>query len=276
MGEVTVDGYFESEIFKGMPLPFACHYDYLDENKRIFSHWHEEIEILYFKKGTTCAICNQEKIACNPGDILFMNSYCFHSLENISANCEYFCFSSALDLFQMDANKTVTLPPYFLTSDKRVGYILDSVAEEFKEKKFGYEILISSLMTSVLVCVNRLSAGKFKPAQSNADKKDKMRSAIIYINEHLTESLSLDDLCRLTCLSRTHFSRIFKSYTGKSLFDYINHLRCQYARNLFTTGKYTVAECAEKAGYNNIPYFSRKYRQIYGKTLLQDVSEFKH
>lgn len=275
MGEPAIDGYFESEIFKNMPFPFACHYDYLNENKKIFSHWHEEIEILYFKKGTVCAICNQEKLVCNPGDILFMNSYCFHSLENISDECEYFCFSSALELFQIDVNKAVILPPYFLTSDKSVGYNLDSVVEEFDKKNLGYEIIISSLMTAVLAYINRLSDGKNKSAHNNTDKNDKMRSVIIYINEHLTESFSLDDLCRLTCLSRTHFSRIFKSFTGKSLFEYINHMRCQYARNLFSTGKYTVAECAEKAGYNNIPYFSRKYRQIYGKTLLQDVFEFK-
>ena len=276
MEEAVIDGYFESEIFKNQPLHFACHYDYLNENKKIFSHWHEEIEILYFKVGTTCAICNQEKLVCNPGDILFMNSYCFHSLENISDNCEYFCFSMALDLFKTDVNKTVTLPPYFLTSDKRVGYILDSAAAEFKEKNLGYEILFSSFMTSVLIYISRLSDGKNKPAQSNAGKYNKMRSAIIYINEHLTESFSLDDLCKLTCLSRTQFSRIFKSFTVKSLFEYINHMRCQYARNLFSTGKYTVAECAEKAGYNNISYFSRKYRQIYGKTLLQDVFAFEH
>ena len=130
----VIDGYFESEIFRDKPLHCVCHYDYLNENKKIFSHWHEAIEILYFKEGTTRAICNQGKLVCNPGDILFMNSYCFHSLENISSDCEYYCFSAALDLFQTDVNKTVTLPSYLLTSDKRVGYNLDSVAEEFKIK----------------------------------------------------------------------------------------------------------------------------------------------
>ena len=272
----VIDGYFESEIFRDKPLHCVCHYDYLNENKKIFSHWHEAIEILYFKEGTTRAICNQEKLVCNPGDILFINSYCFHSLENISSDCEYYCFSAALDLFQTDVNKTVTLPSYLLTSDKRVGYNLDSVAEEFKIKHFGYEILISSLMTAVLVYINRLSDGKDKPALNHSGQNnDKIRSAIIYINEHLTESFSLDDFCKLTSLSRTHFSRIFKSFTGESLFEYINHMRCQYARNLFSTGKYTVAECAEKAGYNNLSYFSRKYREIYGKTLLHDISAYK-
>ena len=275
MGEIN-EGYFESEIFSDKPLHFVCHYDYLNENRKIFSHWHEAIEILYFKKGATCAICNQEKLVCKPGDVLFMNSYCFHSLENISSDCEYYCFSAALDLFQTDINKTVTLPSYFLTSDKHVNYNLDSVAEEFEIKNFGYEILISSYMTAVLVYINRLYDGENKLTPSNAGQNsDKMRSAIIYINKHLTESFSLDDFCKLTNLSRTHFSRVFKSFTGETLFEYINHMRCQYARNLFSTGKYTVAECAEKVGYNNISYFARKYRQIYGKTLIHDISALK-
>lgn len=271
-----IEGYFETEIFSGKPLPFVCHYDYLNENKKIFSHWHEAIEILFFKKGTTCAICNQEKLICKPGDVLFMNSYCFHSLENISDNCEYYCFSASLDLFKMEVNKKASvLPSYFLTSDKRVSNNLDSVAEEFENKKFGYDILITALMTAVLVYINRISDNKNSPAPGNTGQNsEKMRSAIIYINEHLTEPFSLDDFCKLTSMSRTHFTRIFKSFTGESLFEYINHMRCQYARNLFSTGKYTVTECAEKAGYNNISYFARKYRQFYGKTLFYDVSAY--
>ncbi len=275
MGDVTNGVYFESDFFKDTSLHFSYNLDYVDDNKKVFPHWHEEIEILYFKTGKVSIVCDQEKFVCKPGEILFVNSYIFHGLENISADCEYFCFASAPDLFQINVNKAVTLPPYFVTSDERVRYLLESVAEEYKEKELGYETLIPLMMTSILVYISRLSSGKNEYIRSNGDQNDKIRKAIIYINEHLTEPLSLDMLCEVTCLSRTHFSRTFKAFTGKSLVEYINYMRCQYARNLFLTGKYTVAECAEKVGYNNVPYFSRKYHQIYGKTISQDVFPLK-
>ncbi len=262
---------FQSENFKGRQFHFLYHYDSLSVNYNVFTHWHEEIEILYFKEGTAYAICNKDKFLCKPGDILFINSYCFHSMERIDESCcSYYCFSVALDIFQNNVFSEVDLPAYFLANDEKIGRILESCMEEYDNELPGYQTTISSYMTSVLVCFGRQSSKTSADTQISVGQSNKIRKALVYINEHLTEKIYLDELCELTELSRSRFSSIFKAFVGKSLVDYINQMRCQYARNLFLSGKYTVAECAEKAGFNNLSYFARKYRQVYGTTISQD------
>ncbi|ELP5185316.1 helix-turn-helix transcriptional regulator, partial [Clostridium perfringens] len=64
--------------------------------------------------------------------------------------------------------------------------------------------------------------------------------------------------------SKYYTCRTFKEVTGKTILDYINHIRCINARNLILYNGYTISESAYKSGFNNLSYFSKTYKKYMG------------
>ena len=86
-------------------------------------------------------------------------------------------------------------------------------------------------------------------------------NALHYIRENSSENLSLKSLLELTDYSKSHFIRLFKESTGMNVSEYINKYRIEKAcLDLIYTNN-NITEIATASGFNNIQYFSRKFRE---------------
>ena len=63
-----------------------------------------------------------------------------------------------------------------------------------------------------------------------------------------------------------HFCHIFKEFTGKTMKEYLNNLRIEKAEQLLVNTDAAIGEVAFLCGFNDSNYFSRKFRQIKGKS----------
>ncbi|MBO4887690.1 MAG: DNA-binding response regulator [Firmicutes bacterium] len=84
-----------------------------------------------------------------------------------------------------------------------------------------------------------------------------------YIDDHFTERISRTELASRFYISRDHLSHIFSANFGMTIPEYINKLRVEKAREELAGGA-TVAEAAEKAGFDNLSYFSTLFRKTVG------------
>jgi AraC family transcriptional regulator len=89
---------------------------------------------------------------------------------------------------------------------------------------------------------------------------------VSYIKENIRENLSLDLLSDKACLSKSHFSRCFKNELGLSQSDFILKERLKLAKQYLTQTSYQIKEVCFMAGFNNINYFIRAFKQEYKKT----------
>lgn len=90
-----------------------------------------------------------------------------------------------------------------------------------------------------------------------------------YIEEHLDQELSRDELAGLVFLNANYLSRLFRQETGRSLVDYITHQRIEQIKLLLRTTDASVTEIAGRMGYTNMPYFSRVFRKEEGCTPVE-------
>lgn len=90
-----------------------------------------------------------------------------------------------------------------------------------------------------------------------------------YIEEHLDQELSRDELAGLVFLNANYLSRLFRQETGRSLVDYITHQRIERIKLLLRTTDASVTEIAGQMGYTNMPYFSRVFRKEEGCTPVE-------
>lgn len=107
---------------------------------------------------------------------------------------------------------------------------------------------------------------------NNAGKPGAIRSAIDYIGTHYTEDISLQDVARHVGLTPQHFSKMFKSYTGKNYVEWISHLRIERAIQYLNTGNKSMKEIGYLVGYRDPNYFSRIFKKIEGITPSEYVN----
>ena len=105
------------------------------------------------------------------------------------------------------------------------------------------------------------------------EKLEKLESPVINkriseiidcIENHFTDSISVDELAERCYVSRTQMFRLFKAETGKTPVDYRNELRIKKACQLIQDGECSVSEIAEMLGFESIYYFSRVFKKYTG------------
>ncbi|MFN3385493.1 MAG: AraC family transcriptional regulator [Candidatus Thermochlorobacter sp.] len=93
--------------------------------------------------------------------------------------------------------------------------------------------------------------------------------AIDYIRTHLSEPLTISQLCRHCCMSRANFFRAFKRATGLSPVTFINLERIKCASELIVQGYHTLADVCYQVGFSSVSYFIRIFKRYVGMTPAQ-------
>jgi AraC-like DNA-binding protein len=86
-----------------------------------------------------------------------------------------------------------------------------------------------------------------------------------YVAEHFRDDVSIDELARLTNLSRAHFIRAFHAAFGMPPHAYLNQVRLQNARKLLLAGG-SVSEAAAESGFYDQSRLNRFFKRAYGVT----------
>ena len=93
-----------------------------------------------------------------------------------------------------------------------------------------------------------------------------------YMEEHLQNKLSLDELAHETDYSRAHFLRMFRAATGKTPHQYLTERRIERAKSmLLEAKKISLIDVAAQCGFSSQSHLTRVFRERVGVT----PSEFK-
>ena len=104
---------------------------------------------------------------------------------------------------------------------------------------------------------------KLSNSGESVRNKDFLRIAPIldYIQENLTEPLTLDQISSKFFISKHYLCRIFKSATGFSVMEYIIHSRILRARQLLQKGV-SVQQAGELSGFSDNSHFIRTFGSL--------------
>jgi len=123
---------------------------------------------------------------------------------------------------------------------------------------FGVNELVARMLRQqgrdfLLRCVQQ------NPTQSG------LTNAVAHIEENLAQSVDIDRLARIACMSRTKLFQQFKNSLGCSPAQYQQQRRLEQACKLIRSGKSITSTCYE-LGFSNPSHFSRRFHQQYGMT----------
>jgi AraC family transcriptional regulator of arabinose operon len=101
------------------------------------------------------------------------------------------------------------------------------------------------------------AAGKAAPVE-------KLELLSSYIEEHLSEELTLEGLAGLLHFHPNYFISFFKKHFGVSPLKYVSNLRLQRAKELLRGTALPVAEVAARTGFHDLFHFSRRFKEQTG------------
>lgn len=225
-------------------------------------HWHEDIEIQYIIEGTNIARCDNDIVEATEDSFFIINSAEIH--QSIGGNRRHACIQFSPSLFGKNniILKRIVRDPYLSELMKKMLIEHDKNDEFSKINIQGYaHLLIAHLYKNhayKIIDDNDLSI--------HSRKQVILNNCIMYIYDNYDKLISLEELATIADVNKYYFCSIFKEFTGKTFKEYQNNIRVTKAIELLATTDLPVTEIGFLCGFNDSNYFSRKFRQITGKT----------
>ena len=250
-------------------------------NSKTDYHSHNFVEIAYVAEGTGIHIVNRIEHRTSKGDIVLINYDIPHEFISegeplLIYNCIFTpaYFNDALgesrnffditDHFLL-TNLYTNLPTDYIfatasgTESTHILNIYERMLQEFNAKQIGYRDIMRGYVIELLVIICRLKLSV------DSGKTQKMLEILEHINVHYKENIQAEELASLSGFSPSHFRRMFKSLTGKTISLYVQTLRIQEACNLLKNKELSVEQIAQDVGYSDMKHFYAVFKRITGK-----------
>ena len=139
---------------------------------------------------------------------------------------------------------------------------LHSLLDEIHATRFGRDERISVCICDLLLTLARLV---FEQRQKKTPREARSTYDAItgFVEQHLSEELSLDRLSRELFLSKYYISHLFQENTGLSLHQYITKKRLAAAADAIKSGA-AATEASRLCGFQEYTSFYRAFRKEYG------------
>ena len=128
-------------------------------------------------------------------------------------------------------------------------------------------------------CIDNLKISLFERRVSSAAEPEKQEERTItgitrYLQEHLTEEISLTVLAGQFHLNPQYISQLFKSEIGVNFLAYLTNIRMEKAKKLLLSTSLPIAEVAEQSGYGDYRVFTKVFKKSEGVTPSQYRRDF--
>ncbi|MDO5410881.1 MAG: response regulator [Lachnospiraceae bacterium] len=91
-----------------------------------------------------------------------------------------------------------------------------------------------------------------------------VKNALIYMEEHYEEHLSLSEVADQIYVSQWHLSKLLNKYEKKSFSEILNQIRVDHAKELLKNPALRIRDVAEQVGFLDITHFSRVFKKHEG------------
>ena len=228
-----------------------------------------EYEILYVEKGKGILFIGNTEFSIQSGDYIFISSFEEHYFKYDSSAGVFRCYRLLFDISALgDAYDPCRLAfeeirlCRFLKMPEELGRRF-SITASISKDSLGRQVVLRSILLDVISYA--LESDQYERFSQISGKEKRSISAIDnalrYIRDNYSENISLGAILQLTNYSKSHFIRLFKECTGMNVSDYINKYRIEKACLDLIYTRNNITQIATASGFNNIQYFSRKFKE---------------
>lgn len=236
-------------------------------------HWHDELEIIYVKKGKLMICIQEEWFEGMEGQLFFVNPGELHFMESEDSMVEYYTILFPMEFISFWSEDIIEQKkrrfPVSIVKpevEEKVRILVEELILTNYEKEFGYTFHTRILLLQIME--QFLREKLFLPV-TVGNSVTLQREMISYILEHYDEKITLQMLAEEFHLSEKYISEYFKEHFAIGFMQYVGHLRMTKAKRLLLDTDLSITEVAFSCGFNSVNLFIRKFKELYRMTPLQ-------
>lgn len=149
---------------------------------------------------------------------------------------------------------------------------IKSIISLFSGYNPGARLDTMKIMIDILYDITRYSTNSVREESTPNNISSGVpycKKAIRYINEHLSDKISVKAISEELNISYGHLSRIFKECMNISLVEYINRVKLETIKNLILSKNITLEEAGRHVGIHDTKYLSRIFKKYNGITIRE-------
>ena len=253
------------------------------DGSMFYEHHHTALEITMVLSGSGIYATDESEFSFESGDIFLFGTDERHWIKKLDCRTDFlnvhfeprFIWSenfgiSSGELIRVFLNrKKNPLNKLDMTkeSSMSVKRLIFQMEKELEEKKREHEIMLKVHLVNILIEMIRSFEGQIdeNDFSYNAQALHHIERSLKYIDSHLSENITLEEIANVAHMSKNYFCRIFKKLNGMSPWDYITVKRIEHAVMLLNTTDLTRLEIAQRCGYNNTSNFYYAFKKVTGK-----------
>ncbi len=90
-----------------------------------------------------------------------------------------------------------------------------------------------------------------------------------YIDAHINEKITLDDISNNLYISKSHIERVFKQEYGQTPIAYCLNQKITQVASMLVTTNYSLSQIAQQLGFSDVKYMSKAFKKAKGKTPME-------
>ncbi|WP_158602326.1 AraC family transcriptional regulator [Cohnella endophytica] len=239
-------------------------------------HYHPEIEFLHILKGELTVFCREERIVLREGGIgLFGSSEPHLTMQTKDGHLSYLVFQidlrkywdlSTLNSMQhfSEVIRPLSSLNYIFENNeqarRQTSALMNEIYQEMNDARIGYELAVSSRIKNILLLLLR-NDDRMQLNYNDNRLLGRLQPAVDYVEDNLSEKLSVSEVSAIVNMSYTHFIKTFKKAVGMSFTDFVVYKRIKKAEQLLLTSDVSIADVADAVGISNIGHFYDMFRR---------------
>ncbi len=264
---------------------------YLNSNFRLFHindmsdktfdyHYHEFDKIVVMLEGDVTYTVEGNTYHLKPGDITLVSHNEIHRPEiNPKVAYNRYILYVMPNYISKAGEEEPSLSNCFRMASERGEHVLSADGERLhkiisllreletalQSDKYGAKLYCSALFVQIMILINRITFSKRPHIVKSEPKDERIVAVIRFINDNLTEEMSIERISKKFFISRYHLMRIFRDATGETIHSYIRKKRLLKAAELLRQGV-PVVKASEECGFSEYSTFLRAFRAQFGKS----------
>ena len=251
----------------------------IDQDRKDFSyHYHDFNKIVIFIQGNVTYCIEGKSYDLQPYDIVLVKAGEVHR-PIVRDDCVYeriiiyispdfinsykekdydlsYCFSQA----QLQKSSVLRINALRKSKLYQVSHELEA---SFNDTDYANELYRNILFLEFMIQLNRAAIHHSINYIETDDSNKKILAILAYLNEHLSNDISIDILSERFFTSKYYLMHSFKEVTGYTIGNYLSTKRLLLARELISNGMSITQACFE-CGFKNYSTFSRAYKKSFG------------
>lgn len=247
-------------------------------------HLHDFFEIALVVGGSAIHFDGQQTTPLARGDVIFLNRNQTHAFqetedldlinlilqENVLVEAQQLHrdlpgFPVLFALHRTPRNQTGSRQPLRLEESALVRILaqIDSLEAELERAK-GHSLAMSRLWLYLIL--GELSRSYSPSADSVERIGSPLGKVLSWMDRQYPNFLKLEDIAEVAGMSERSLHRLFAETMGIAPMAYLNELRLRRASELLSNGALhlSIADIAQKSGFDDSNYFSRLFKRATG------------